>query len=71
MRKISVTIHGKLEHATFRTIEIEVPEDENVNLWDLDVFNDMADAQCVEWVISEPGYLSATDHTIEEKGGRS
>ena len=68
MKKIKVTIHGRLEHAAHRTIEIEVPDDENVNLWDLDAFNDLADEQKLEWVIQEPGCLLATDHLIEEKG---
>ena len=69
MKKIEVTIHGRLEHAAYRIIEIEVPDDENVNLWDLDTFNDLADQQKIEWIINDPGCLLVTDHVVEEKGG--
>jgi hypothetical protein len=68
MKKIIVTIQGRLEYAAHRTIEVEVPDDENVRIWDLDAFNDLADSQGVEWVIGEPGLLLATEHEVKEEG---
>jgi len=65
MKKVKITIHGRIIYSAHRTFEIEVPDDENVQLYDTNTVNDLADEARVAWRFSEDGLTLADEHTID------
>ena len=65
MKKVTVTIYGKVTYAASRTFEIEVPDDENVQLLKTDTLNDLADEAQVAWTFSEEGHIEPQVHEVE------
>lgn len=65
MKKVKITIHGRVIYSAHRTFEIEVPDDENVQLYDTNTVNDLADEARVAWRFSEDGLTLADEHTID------
>jgi len=65
MKKVKITIQGRIIYSVHRTFEIEVPDDENVQLYDTNTVNDLADEARVAWRFSEDGLTLADEHTID------
>jgi hypothetical protein len=60
-----ITLQGTLTYAAFRTFDIDVPDDVNMQLLHIDTLADLADAARVAWSFGETGHLDAVAHTVE------
>jgi hypothetical protein len=67
MQKLTVTIYGKVTYAASRTFEIEVPDDENIQLLNIDTLNDLADEAKVAWTFGEEGHIEPQVHEVESR----
>jgi hypothetical protein len=65
MKKVKVTIHGKVMYSASRTIEIEVADDEDLSLLNTETLNDLADESQVAWSFGEEGYVEPLSHEVE------
>jgi hypothetical protein len=65
LKKVKITVHGRIIYSAHRTFEIEVPDDENVQLYDTNTVSDLADEARAAWRFSEDGLTLADEHTIE------
>ena len=64
MKKVKITIQGRMIHSAHRTFEIEVPAEENVELYDMNAISDLADDAKAVWQVDSEGYVLEDDHTI-------
>ena len=65
VKKVKITINGRIIHMAHRTFEIEVADDENVQLYDTNTVSDLADDARAIWQINEQGEVYADEHTID------
>lgn len=65
MKKVKITIHGRMIHSAHRSFEIGVPDDENVQLYDMNAVSDLADDAKAVWQVDREGYVLEDDHTID------
>jgi len=65
MKKVKITVHGRIIYSVHRTFEIEVPDDENVQLYDTNTVSDLADEARIAWRFSEDDLTLADEHTID------
>ena len=65
VKKVTITVHGRIIYSVHRTFEIEVPDDENVQLYDTNTVSDLADEARAAWRFSEEGLTLADEHTID------
>lgn len=65
VKKVKITLHGRIIYSVHRTFEIEVPDDENVQLFDTNAVSELADDAKVAWRFSEDGLTLADEHTID------
>jgi hypothetical protein len=76
VKRVKITISGRIIHMAHRTFEIEVADDENVQLYDTNTVSDLADNARAIWQINEKGEVYADEHTIDsvtdaEEGSRA
>ena len=65
VKKVKITIHGRMIHSAHRSFEIGVPDDENVQLYDMNAVSDLADDAKAVWQVDREGYVLEDDHTID------
>lgn len=65
MKKVKITIQGRMIHSAHRTFEIEVHDEENVQLYDMNAVSDLADDAKAVWQVDSEGYVLEDDHTID------
>lgn len=65
LKKVKITLNGKITYSAHRTFEIEIPDDENVQLYDTNTVSDLADEARVAWSFSEEGLILADEHSID------
>lgn len=65
MKKVKITVQGRIIHTAHRTFEIVVPDEENVQLYDTNTVSDLADDAKAVWQITEYGDVIEDEHTID------
>ena len=65
VKKVKITLQGRIIHTAHRTFEIEVPDEENVQLYDMNAVSELADDAKAVWQVDSEGYVLEDDHTID------
>ena len=65
VKRVKITISGRIIHMVHRTFEIVVADDEHVQLCDTETVSDLADNAGAIWQITEQGEVYADEHTID------